>query len=421
MLIAVVAIALQACNGNDDKPETKVTKKAVIENYANIVYTNYNESLIAAKAMQTKIEAFIANPTEKTMQEAKKAWLEAREPYGESEVFRGSNGPIDSESKEEWAINNEGQINAWPLNEAYIDYVKTKTDWTGDGGIYKQSIIGNTSVEITKEKLASLNEMGGDEAAVSTGWHAIEFLLWGQDENKPAKFTDKDLSKNKSAGMRPVEDYTTKPNADRRKTYLKVVTELLIDDLTDLVNTWAPKGMYRSVFMSLKEDVALKNIIEGPQFLAAAELSNERMLVPAYGTNGFDGSGQEDEHSCFSDNTHRDVYLNAKGIVNVLKGEYGSIKGASIIDLVKAKDKKQGAKLEKATNDMWAAIKKINDKAQKEGVPFDMMILSEGKNGEGVVLKAEALLKELGGVIRESAAKLGITTATDESYENTPI
>ncbi len=420
MLVALLAIAIQACKKDDEPSTKKVSKKAVIENYAKMVYTNYKESLDAAKAMQVKINAFIANPSKETMVAAKKAWLEAREPYGESEVFRGSNGPIDSESKEAWAINNEGQINAWPLNEAYIDYVRMATDYTGVGGIYSQSIIGSDK-EITKELLVGMNENGdgSDEAAVSTGWHAIEFLLWGQDDQRPAPFTNaKDLSKNTTSGWRPVEDYTTRTNAERRKTYLKVVTQLLIDDLQDLVNTWAPGGQYYQVFMGLKEDQALKNIIEGPQFLAMAELSSERMLVPAYNDGGFEGCGQEDEHSCFSDNTHRDVYLNAKGIVNVLKGQYGSVKGSSFIDLVKAKDAKQGKKLENATNDMWKKIVAIDTKA-KAGTPFDQMILNEGKGNVGEVITAAKSLLDLGDIIKESAAKLGITTSNREDLEPT--
>ncbi len=418
VLSALIITGLASCDASNKNPDqvTKVTNKEVIENYAKMVHQNYKDSYDAALAMQVKINEFIANPTLETMTAAKKAWLEAREPYGQSEVFRGSNGPIDFEGEADWAINNEGQINAWPLNEAYIDYVKTDTKYTGSGGIYSQSIVGDVSKTITKELLAGMNEGGdgSDEAAVSTGWHAIEFLLWGQDDQRPAPFTDaKNLELNRTSGWRPVEDFTKNVNADRRKQYLKVVTELLIDDLKALVDTWAVGGKYYNVFMALPENEALQNIISGPQFLAMSELSSERMLIPAYGDGGFEGCGQEDEHSCFSDNTHRDVYLNAKGIVNVLKGEYAGVKGASFINLVKNKDLAQGKKLEEATNEMWAAIVKIDEKA-KAGTPFDLMILNEGKGAKGEVIIAAEILDKLGAVIKESASKLGLKTATKE-------
>ncbi len=424
LTVALLAVATFFSCGREVK---NVTKKQVIENYAKMVYQNYKDSYDAALKMQVKINEFIANPTKETMTAAKKAWLEAREPYGESEVFRGSNGPIDAVGEDanggevvpEWSLNNEGQINAWPLNEAYIDYVRMATDYTGVGGIYSQSIIGGTQ-EITKENLASLNEDGGaDEAAVSTGWHAIEFLLWGQDDKAPSEFTSLDLSVNKSGGNRPVEDYITRKNADRRKTYLKVVTELLVEDLKSLVDTWAQGGTYYKIFMSLPENEALTNIISGPQFLAMSELSSERMLVPAYNTGGFDGCGQEDEHSCFADNTHRDVYLNAKGVLNVITGSYGPIKGASFLDLVKKTNMTQGKKLEKVTKEMFALITAIDKKAKDGKTPFDVMILNEGKGHKGEVILAAEKLDELGGVIKESAAKIGLKTANKEDLEPT--
>ncbi len=420
MLTALLFAGLQSCDkdNKDVNPVSDEAKREVMANYAKMVHQNYKDSYDAAVKMQSKINEFIANPTEANMQAAKKAWLEAREPYGESEVFRGSNGPIDFEGEAAWALNNEGQINAWPLNEAYIDYVKTSTDYTGDGGIYAQSIVGSDK-EITKELLAGMNEAGdgSDEAAVSTGWHAIEFLLWGQDDQRPAPFTNaSDLSKNTTSGWRPYTDFTTRKNAERRKTYLKVVTELLVEDLKALVDTWAAGGTYYNVFMSLPVNEALTNIISGPQFLAMSELSSERMLVPAYGTGGFEGCGQEDEHSCFSDNTHRDVYLNAKGIVNVLKGQYGSVSGRSIIDLVKLVDEAQGKKLEDLTNKMFKAIEAVDAKA-KSGTPFDLMILNEGKGHKGEVIKAAELLDELGAVIKESAKKLELTTKNRADWD----
>ncbi len=421
MLVAAVVVAFAACGGKEPQKPINVSKKAIIENYAKIVHQNYKDSYDAAVKMQGKINEFLDNPSEATMIAAKKAWLEAREPYGESEAFRGSQGPIDAGDDDvtaDWVLDNEGQINAWPLNEAYIDYVRMPTDYTGNGGIYEQSIVGGTK-EITKESLAALNEDGGnDEAAVSTGWHAIEFLLWGQDDKKPSPFTDQDLSKNLSGGQRSFTDYTTRSNAERRKTYLRVVTELLVDDLKALMDTWAVGGAYYNVFMALPEDQALTNIIQGPQFLAMAELSSERMLVPAYNDGGFEGCGQEDEHSCFADNTHRDVYLNAKGVVNVLKGQYGNIKGASFIDLVKATDLEQGEKLEAKTNEMWSAIEKIDKKA-KGGTPFDVMILNEGKGNEGEVVQAATKLVELGELIKASASKIGLTTKNRDDHEPT--
>lgn len=402
LILSVLTLTfLVGCNNDDnDKPTPtqKVTKKAVIENYAKMVQKGYEDSYKSAVEMQKKITAFTTNPTEATYKTAKEEWLKARDVYGVTEVYRGSNGPIDTENTA-WGINNEGQVNAWPLDESYIDYVTaTSHSYAGNYG----GIIAGTDA-ITKDLLTAKNEKINDKS-ISTGWHAIEFLLWGQDETIPAE---------KLPGQRPLTDYTTDAKKERRKTYLNVVTKILVDDLKALKDTWAINGTYYKVFMALKEDDALKNIINGPHFLAASELSNERMLVPAVGTDGIDGCGQEDEHSCFSDNTHRDVYTNAEGINNVIYGTYGNIKGASFYDLVNQTDSKLGAKLKAAAKKAMDAITTI-DKTAKAGTPFDLMIVNENENKPGIVMNGDAALKELGKVINESAQKLGITPELPE-------
>ncbi len=416
LCIPLLGVMTLSCDKDDDTEVIdthNVTSTEVIENYANIVYTSYRASYDSALEMQTEINNFLENPTSEGFEDAKDAWIVARDFYGQTEVYRGSNGPIDFEGDESWAIANEGQLNAWPLNEAYIDYVQVKNGYTGASGIYENSIIGSDD-QITKETLGDKNEAGGDEKAISTGWHAIEFLLWGQDETNPSE---------KIPGQRAYTDYVI-PNTQartstaapeiadhaRRATYLKAVTELLIDDLRVLVNTWAEGGEYRNVFLALNEEEALTNIVMGPHFLASEELSDERMLASATSDVGIDNSGQEDEHSCFSDNTHRDVYMNAKGILNVLYGKYedGSIEGASIYDLIKQKDEAQAEKLKTALTKVWEAMVVIDNTA-KAGIPYDLMIVNESESNPGIVLEGHFALKDLGAIISESVQKIEIT------------
>ncbi len=396
-VLMLAMIVMKSCS-SDDNPQpdpTPVTSKEdVVKNYVNMVYQNYKDSYDATLALQTAVLSFTDAPSEAGFNQMKTLWLQAREFYGQTEVFRGSDGPVDNEGSEAWTIGNEGQMNAWPLNEAYIDYVALKTSYTGT---YDVSILSGTEV-ITKELIANLNEANDDEKAVSTGWHAIEFLIWGQDNTNPA---------DKLAGLRTYTDYTTAENAERRKDYLEVATALLIDDLKDLVDTWATGGEYYNVFMAMDTNEALTKALKGPTFLASFELSNERLLGPAVSSDGIDESGQEDEHSCFSDNTHRDVYTNALGIINVLKGKYGNIEGPSPLDLITEADAAQGAKLLAEINKMEDAIDAIDAKA-KSGTPFDLMILEEGENNPGIVLAADQALKDLADVIIESAQVIGV-------------
>ena len=288
-------------------PDIGQLKGEVVSHYANGVHALYSKSLASATAMDAAIDTFIADPTPSTLEGAKRAWLIARDDYGPTEAFRFYGGPIDNEED-----GPEGLLNAWPMDEAYIDYVE------GDPGA---GIINDpdTYPVIDAALIESLNEEGGEEN-VSTGWHAIEFLLWGQDLNE------------NGPGSRPIEDYTTAENADRRATYLATASDLLLVHLRSMVDAWAPgvSGNYRAEFMAMEVDGALNNIITGIGELSRGELAGERMTV------AYEARSQEDEHSCFSDNTVADIIGNARGIQMVYTGDYGLITGPGVMELVAA-------------------------------------------------------------------------------------
>lgn len=313
----------------------------VVQHYSTLVYANYSDTITAAKQLQKAVHAFLAQPSQATQDAARKAWLDAREFYGQTEAFRFYDGPIDNEN------GPEGQMNAWPMDESYVDYVE------GDD---KAGIINNRQEAITKKHLAELNEHDGEEN-ISTGWHAIEFMLWGQDLSETGP------------GARPFTDFIDgkKPNADRRRQYLKVVTELLMDDLESVAKEWKPgvKNNFRASFDKGGEE-SLRKIFVGLGSLSRGELAGERLEVAMASRD------QEDEHSCFSDNTHRDAVTNAQGIQNVWLGSYqrldgSSLKGPGLRDWVAAHDQ---AVAEKTS----LQIAKSVSSAQTIPAPFDQAI-----------------------------------------------
>ena len=246
-----MALGLVACgSGASDDMGAEV-----VENYADLVHESYQISLDSATTMDEAIDAFVADPSPETLAAAQDAWLTARDDYGPTEAFRFYGGPIDNEEN-----GVEGLLNAWPLDEAYIDYV----DGSPDAGVIN---LPDEYPTIDADLLVSLNEQGG-EANISTGWHAIEFLLWGQDLS-----TD-------GAGARPVEDYTTGANADRRAAYLTVASDLLLTHLGQMVDAWAPEGdNYRVEFLALPPEEALGMIMTGIGEMSRGELAGERMTV----------------------------------------------------------------------------------------------------------------------------------------------
>ena len=326
-----------------------VSANAVAAHYAQLVHANYSDTLAAAKALRSAVQAFTAQPSPETLAAARKAWLGAREFYGQTEAFRFYGGPIDDDN------GPEGRINAWPMDESFVDSVQGKPD---------AGLVNNRKFVINKKNLAAQNERGGEEN-IATGWHAIEFFLWGQDLSESGP------------GERNFEDFVDGKarNADRRRQYLNVVTDLLIDDLTTLVKAWAPdaRNNYRARFVRGGNE-SIRKMLVGLGSLSRGELAGERLEV------ALNSQDQEDEHSCFSDNTHRDAVTNALGIRNVWLGEYrradGSLlQGASLRDLVAAKD---AALADKTTQQIAASVAA----AEAIQAPFDREIIG-GKDAPG--------------------------------------
>ncbi|WP_426140282.1 imelysin family protein [Pseudomonas sp. DWP3-1-2] len=388
--------------------------KAVVANYATMVSAVFDDALSTAKTLQTSVNDFLANPNDKTLKAARDAWVAARVPYMQSEVFRFGNTIID-----DW----EGQVNAWPLDEGLIDYVaKDYQHALGNPGA-TANIIANTEVQvgedkvdvkdITPEKLASLNELGGSEANVATGYHAIEFLLWGQDlhGNGPG------------AGERPASDYvegagSTGGHNDRRRDYLKSVTDLLVSDLTEMSNNWKAgvADNYRASLEAESGENGLRKMLFGMGSLSLGELAGERMKV------ALEANSSEDEHDCFSDNTHFSHYYNGKGIRNVYLGEYTrvdgtKISGPSLSSLVAKVDPATDATLRADLDDTQARLQVIVDHANK-GEHFDQLIAAGNTEGNQVVRDAIAALVKQTGAIEQAAGKLGITDLNPDNADH---
>lgn len=266
------------------------TENTVVENYVRAASEQYNFAFTEAVEFQKTIEEFLRAPSAETLQVAKNQWIEMRKAYSPSEVFRFYGGPIDDED------GPEGLLNAWPLDEAYIDSVVGMPD---SGIIHDRT----TYPTITKELLLELNEKNG-EKNISIGYHALEFLLWGQDLSM------------ESAGNRSFTDYLPgAKNFDRRRDYLKITTDLLVDHLRSLQEEWdlSKPTSYGNQFLTLDSKEALRNLLLGVYKLSGEELSQERMFV------AYDTQAEEDEHSCFSDTTHLDLRYNFLGLKNVLQ------------------------------------------------------------------------------------------------------
>lgn len=393
------------------------TENKVVEHYTDIAYAVYEDALISAKSLQASINALTTKPSATALEKAKADWKAARVPYQQSEVFRFGNANVD-----DW----EGQLNAWPLDEGLIDYVDTASYESELGNVgASANIIANTSLtlgsetldvsDITPELLASLNELGGSEANVATGYHAIEFLLWGQDLN----------STNPGAGERPYTDFAkgsdcTGGNCERRAQYLNAAAQLLVTDLEDMVSQWAPNAEnYRQQFISLPAQESLTRIMFGMGSLALGELAGERLKV------SLEANSPEDEHDCFSDNTHYSHYYNGLGIQNIYLGEYERIngeklQGPSLAQLLSVIDPNLDTRVQASLALSQKKLQALVDSAEHTETPvkFDQLIAEGNTEGAAMITAAiDALVKETE-QLEKAAKALGIDNLSPDNADH---
>ena len=387
-ILALFVALFASYSANSFASNTAPKPEAVVSHYADLAFAIYSDALSSAEALQVAIERLLAAPNEAHLQAAKAAWREARIPYQQSEVFRFGNPVVD-----DW----EGKMNSWPLDEGLIDYVAPGyIHALGNIGAQLNIIanpklqLGGTTIDasnITPDLLRDLHELAGSEANVATGYHAIEFLLWGQDLN----------GHQPGAGERPWTDYAqgdncTHGHCQRRGDYLRAATELLLEDLKYMVAEWSPEANdnYRATLLSLPTDKALARILFGMGSLSLGELGGERIKV------ALEANSTEDEHDCFSDNTHWSHYYNGVGIQNIYLGRYTSLagkqlSGPAIGDLVAAQNKDVDAATRQALEDTVRSLTALTKLAEREidPMPFDRLI-AEG-NDTGAQLLSQIL------------------------------
>jgi len=410
--LILAASLLASCSSIPESPEP-VDPAAIIDTYVAIARASYEDSLIAAQDLQRAVNRLLDNPSENGLQAARAAWLAARVPYQQTEAYRFGNAVVD-----EW----EGRVNAWPLDEGLIDYTATSYGTESDFNyFYSANVIANEILDaggvvvdaavITPQLLAEeLHQLDGVEANVATGYHAIEFLLWGQDLNGTSP----------GAGERPWTDYSltacTNGHCDRRRDYLSAAVTLLVNDLEEMVQNWQAGGAAYEDLMSKGVEGGLATMLTGMGSLAYGELAGERIRL------GLLLNDPEEEHDCFSDNTHNSHFYDARGIRNVFLGEYRRVSGEdvtgpSLEDLVRQQapgvHAEMMARLEETEFAMTAMVAEA-----ARGNTFDVLIGRDNTQGEAIVTRIVDALMEETRTIEKIINALALTNVSIEGSDS---
>ena len=388
------------------------SQKDILNTYADIAHAEFEDALIAAQALGVAVDALIAEPSDASLAAAKAAWLFSRGPYQQTEVYRFGNVIVD-----DW----EGRVNAWPLDEGLIDYVDMTYGVESDSNaLYAVNVVANKKLNIGGQMVDAsnitpallqdtLHEAEEVEANVATGYHAIEFLLWGQDTNGTGP----------GAGARPATDYDinncTNGNCDRRGDYLKAATDLLVSDLEEMVANWTPDGAARQTLLA-DTDAGVVAILTGMGSLSYGELAGERMKL------GLMLRDPEEEHDCFADNTHNSHYFDVMGIRNVYTGTYrrldGSVvSGPSISDLVKEADSKLDESLRSKLDETMVAMAVMRSRAESIEA-YDQMLGEGNEVGNAVIQAAVDALVNQTADIERAVAALNLDTIEFEGSDS---
>jgi putative iron-regulated protein len=393
-------------------PMLAATPAEVAKTYADIAEATYADSLTTAQDLQTAVAALIAAPSEATLRAARAAWIAARPSYQQSEAFRFGNAIVD-----DW----EGRVNAWPLDEGLIDYVDPTYGQNEENDLSTLNVIATPkftlsgtevdATQITPDLISgTLQEAGGIEANVASGYHAIEFLLWGQDLNGTGA----------GAGNRPYTDFAqgdgcTGGNCGRRAAYLSAATTLLVSDLAEMAANWTEGGPARAV-IEADPQAALSAMLIGMGSLSYGELAGQRMRL------GLMLNDPEEEHDCFSDNTHNSDYYDALGIQNVYLGSYtrvdgSTVSGPSLSELVATADPAVDGQLRAELAATMVAMSAIKAAAEG-GMAVDQMLAPGNKEGEALIMGGvDALVTQTASIQRAMAA-LGLGAAEFEGSDS---
>ncbi len=368
---------------------TTPTVSAIATAYGDVAAATFADAASSARQLDLAIDALLAQPTDATLNAARQSWRAARPFYSQTEGFRFGNKLVD---------DFEGNVNAWPLDEGLIDYVDVSLygDTKEENPLYRANIIANPSLRLGKQMLdarvidktliAKLNSAMDVEANVGTGYHAIEFLLWGQDLNGTGP----------GAGNRPVTDFDLKSctggNCDRRRAYLKAASQLLIDDLDSMVEAWKPNGAARKSLVAQSDQAVMAAILTGIGSLSYGELAGERMKL------GVLLHDTEEEHDCFSDNTHNSHYFNQIGMMNIWNGRYSgtsTVSGPSMAAYTQAVAPDAAKRVNEAMAVTEAKLKAIKDKADSGELAYDQMLAAGNAAGNALILDAvDALVNQ---------------------------
>jgi putative iron-regulated protein len=336
--------------GSTDPTAFSYDASAQVAAYAALVHGAYVAAQDRALALQTAVDALLADASPERLYAARRAWTEARPAYLRTEAFQFYAGPIDAPG------GPLPRLNGWPIDPAFLD-----------------GLLDDPSVPLDFRSLARLNQAEAPDQ-VTTGWHAIEYLLWDAEGDRPfAAFV---------AG---------EGTNDRRRDYLAAVAQLLVNDLGLLVAAWSPDtNNYRAAVEAMDQRNAVGRAFNGMTVLAGYEIPLRRIGAGLFPANA------NFQQSPFSDTSAADNRF-------AFEGARAVYTDAGFDDLLSGIDPALAAEVHAAFERADAALVPL------DAPPYDRFLAPPPGSPERAEAEAAVrALTDLGRELRQAGNRLGV-------------
>ena len=230
--------------------------------------SNANASINTAIALQQASENFLKNPNNTTLKALKSSWQISHQQYLRTIIYQ-------SVSKN--YRRSRFQIDAWPIEAGYLDYLK---EYPNTG------IVNDLTLVISEEAITEQHGFSS-EFDVCKGFHAIEFLIWGEgpDPNSVGNRSAKDFLPMTSLTQQQQENQLQLKDLanNRRRELLRLLVNLLIKDLSELEANWQSSGSYSQQLVSLPPRAQIKFLVENLDRYLRREILEKSLGDSAHG------------------------------------------------------------------------------------------------------------------------------------------
>lgn len=319
-----------------------------------MAYTSLSQANQAAQLLDNKLASFMHHPNPATQSEVQQAWRNAYDHFLASLIY----SYIPSKDPTEWQKRRMAyqdlliQLDSWPIEGGYIDYVE---------GYPFSGIVNDLTLTINEQSIRTQHGFT-DSSNASLGYHALEFMLWGERSANQAMRSAQDFVPQENTAPVPLSDaeqtlnnphtdgfseepivkqqavensevenseveglaaeesitppITVSQNHNRRRQYTGLISELLLQDIDSLQRRWEPsRGYYAQVLQQGSDAEVLR-----AAFIAAQDLLSEEIL-----TKRFKLTSSEFSHS-----SHDDLLALLSGLESWFKAESINLLGNSV-------------------------------------------------------------------------------------------